>query len=127
MTISKGINIAGQYLSVDPRTGRLERLAKPFHKSEANRIAPDHTVTVNKADGSVEIVTIKGASYADLRDKDLVLAIVTGDWDAYLSGRRVTNEQWHSYIITLAAKHPELVKTADTIKPVLDDDGELVS
>jgi hypothetical protein len=125
--IRRGIMIAGQTLSVDPYTGKLLNLAKPFAKAEANRIAPDHTVIVNKADGSIEHVTLKGMTYTELRDASLVTAIATGDWSEYLAGRRVTNEQWHSYIITLADKYPHLVKTADTIKPVINDEEELVS
>lgn len=125
--MQRGINIGPQHLSLDPYTGRLEQWAKPISKAEANRIAKPHTVVVNRADGSIEHVTLVGMTYTELRDAELVAAIATGDWDEYLSKRRVTNEQWHSYIITLANKHPDKVATRDCIKPVLDDDGETVA
>jgi hypothetical protein len=117
--ISKGISIAGQTLSVDPRTGRLENLAKPFGKAAANIIAPDHTILVTHSDGTERKIVIKGATYSELRDQDFILALVsedTNDWDRWLTKRRVTNEQWHSYVITLADKHPDKVKVADCIK-----------
>lgn len=127
--ISKGITIAGQTLSIEPRSGRLENLAKPFPKSAANRVAPDHTITSILADGTERKTIIRGATWAELRDQEFILALVSedpNDWDRWLTKRRVTNEQWHSYVITLANKYPDLVKVADTVKDP-DDDGELVT
>lgn len=118
---SRGVNIAGQTLSVDPRTGRLERLARPFPKSAFREIARDHTVIMQHADGTTSEIVITGATYAELRDQDFILALVTGDWDDYLMKNRVTDEMWHQFVQSLAIKYPHLVHVADTIKPSRDD------
>jgi hypothetical protein len=112
---------------MDPRTGLYENHVKPFPKSAWNEVAKPHTVTVVHVAGSKTEVTIVGATHTELRDEDFVLAVVTGDWDRWLAKRKVTNEQWHAYIIKLAEQNPDKVKVADCIKPVRPDDLETVA
>lgn len=112
--ISRGINIAGQYLSVDPLTGKLERNAKPFSKSSFDQIAPNHTVTIEHADGSKTLATIAGATHSQLRDADFVLELLGRDHKR--DPRKVSNKQWHEFVVRLAEKHPDLVKVADSFR-----------
>jgi hypothetical protein len=112
---------------MDPRTGEYGNWAKPFPKSAWNEVAAPHTVTIVHADGSESVVTIAGATHTELRDQDFVLAVVTGDWDRWLMKRRVTNEQWHAFLVKLAEQHPEKVLIADCVKPIRPDDLEVVA
>lgn len=108
--ISRGINMCGQILDVDPRTGRtIVNHAKPYSKGAWNEIAKPHTVTVTHADGSVSVATIVGATHSELRDPDFVYAVATGrDIKHGLS-----DAQWHACVMRLAAQHPDKVGRQD--------------
>lgn len=129
-TKAQGFNVGPQHLSLDPRTGKYENRSPPYPKSEWDVIAKPHTVTVVHADGSETEVTIVGATHTELRDQDFILAIATGDagdWDRWLAKRRITNEQWHEFVVKLAEQHPEKVLIADCVKPIRPDDLETVA
>jgi hypothetical protein len=113
--ISRGINIAGQTLDIDPRTGKCEvNHARPFSKSAWRQIAKPHTVTVVHADGNESVVTIAGATHSELRDDVFVGSVATGGGIKH----RITNQQWHACVMRLAALFPDKVGTQDGIKPV---------
>jgi hypothetical protein len=110
-TQSRGVNIAGQTLSVDPRTGRTENTGL-FSKAAWNEIADPHTVTLTRHDGSNALVTIAGARFKELRDDKLVQSLIAG-------GRlkhTVSNEEWHQCVMSYARRYPDLVKVTDGYK-----------
>lgn len=47
-----------------------------------------HEVSLNKADGTSEVLTIFGATDGELRDPAFMLGIVYDDWDLYLMQQR---------------------------------------
>lgn len=107
--ISKGTNICGQVLDVDPRTGKTEvNTVKPYTKRDWNRIARPHVVTVTHADGRQSLVTIAGASHSELRDADFVGSVATG------GSVKHKLDDWHKFVIKLAAKHPHLVVSSSS-------------
>ncbi|MBR1241503.1 hypothetical protein JQ620_15340 [Bradyrhizobium sp. AUGA SZCCT0274] len=74
MSGSVSIHIAGRLLERDPRTGE-------YVESGNWDPIPKHVVTVKHVDGSESIVR-------ELRDQDFILAIVSGDWEPFLTKQR---------------------------------------
>jgi hypothetical protein len=113
--MQRGVNIAGQILDVDPRTGKTEvNHAKPFSKASWLEPAKPHTVTVQCADGTTSSVMIVGATHAELRDDAFIHALVTGQ-----SMSTITEKLWHGFVMRLANKHPDKVATRDSIRPMI--------
>lgn len=104
--ISRSVNICGQTLDVDPRTGRTEvNHARPFSKRDWNEIATPRVIAVVDANGNESGITIAGAKHKELRDVDFICSVTAGRGVKH----RITDEQWHAYVLKLAARYPDRV------------------
>ena len=54
----------------------------------SGRAQAGHVLTINETDGSPRVLTIWGATDAELADDDFILAVITGDWMLYLAKQK---------------------------------------